>query len=131
MQIVLLLDLPCDLPVNPEFDNEWITFARRSMRVSFSDAQRFLQVPHSSSRAFRFSIYVVFEVARQALDLLDLLRQVAPQSCKLYYNIFFQHFRLVTLMDRLLVIVAENVGCIANATFTKEPGWSADIIDRI
>ena len=131
MQVVLFLDLPCDLPVNPEFNDEWITFARRSMGVGFSDAQRLLQITHSSSRAFRLFIYVILEVARQALDLFDLLRQVAPQSCKLYNNIFFQRFRLVTLVDRLLMIVAENVCGIANATFTKKPGWNADIVDRI
>jgi len=131
VQVVLLLDLPCNLPVNTKLDDEWVTFARRSVRVRFSNAQRFLQVPHSSPCAFRLFIYVVLEVAGQALDLFDLLRKVTPQPCQLYYDIFLQGFRLVTLMDRLLVIVAESMDGIANAAFTKEYRWDTDIVDCI
>ena len=116
VQVILLLNLLPDLSIDAQFDEERIAF-----RVWLSFFQSVLELRHSPPRGLCLLVYIILEISRQALDLFNLLAQVAPQAGKLNDDFFLYLFSLVAFRNGFLVVIAENRDGLADSLMSHEP----------
>lgn len=83
-------------------------------------AEGFLVCLHSSLGGVLFLVDRVLEVARETLNLLDLLLQIASQACQLHDDFVFEVSSFVRLSYSLLVEVTQDVSSITNAATCEE-----------
>lgn len=120
MQIILLVDLAFDLALNTQTHNVWIALTGDRGRIGVHHGERLFKRGHAFSRVLFLLFDIVLEVARERLDLLDLLRKVRAQPAKLVDHICFDVPGFVRLYDGLLVKVAEETVRIVQAAVAAE-----------
>lgn len=78
MQVVLLINLLLNGAINPQTNHIWIVLADRILVVGMLES--ILELLNLSPRVVLFLLNRVLEVTAQALDFLDLLAEITPQS---------------------------------------------------
>ena len=119
VQVVLLIDLSLDLALHTQAHNVGVSLASDCRRIRVDYCKSFLESSNALSCILLFFLDIVFEVARQRLDLLDLLGQVCAETTKLVDHIGFNVPGLVGLNDSLLVEIAEEAVRIVQATIAE------------
>lgn len=104
MQVVLFIHLPLQLSVNRQFQQIRILFARRQSRIKLCLSQDLLKVVDCSTGCFHFLFHRVLEVARETLDFLDLLLEIAAEPGQRKDDILLNLSRLVGLCDGEFVV---------------------------
>ncbi|RBQ70685.1 hypothetical protein VDGD_21507 [Verticillium dahliae] len=109
VQVVLLIDLALHLPVDSETQEVGVLLAGRGGRVRVALANGLLQRLDQFARGVHLLLDRVLEVARQALDLLDLLVQVTAESCQGQDDVLLDLSGLVRLDNGVLVVDAQDL----------------------
>lgn len=112
MQIVLLVDLLLHSTVNTQSNDVRIVLACGAAILVVGVLKSLLKLLNFPSCGLLFLIDGVFEVAAQALDLLDLLAQVAAQASQSTDNVILDLARLVSLGERVSVEIFEDASSI-------------------
>jgi hypothetical protein len=131
VEIVLLVNLSLDLALNTQADDVGIAFTRDSTRVGIDHSQRFLELRYTFSCILFLPLDVVLEIARERLDLLDLLSEICSKAAELIDDISLDVSCLVGLGNGLLVEVAENAVSIIQASFKKKCRGHIRVVDDI
>lgn len=112
MQIVFLLDLLLDLPVNSQPHNKRIASPGCRRRVGVDKTQSFVQMADRLAGTLDFLVHCIFKITRQALDLLGLLLQIVPEPHKLVDHLVLHLGSLVCFQIALAMEIPENFGRI-------------------
>jgi hypothetical protein len=131
MKIVLLIDLPLNLTFDAQADHIRVALACNSGGVGVDQSQCFLERCHALPCSFLFLLHAVLEVAREGLDLLDLLRKIRSQAAQLVDDIGFDVAGFVCFDDGLLVEVAKYAVCVVEAALGKERSGGIGVVDDV
>jgi hypothetical protein len=131
MKIVLLINLPLDLTLDTQTNYVRISLACDSIRVRVYQSQRFLERCHALPRGLLLLLDVVLEVARERLDLLDLLRKICAQAAQLVDHIRLDIAGFVRFHHGLFVEIAQYAIGVVEASFDKECSRRIGVVDDI
>src|SRR4051794_28359389 len=79
VEVILLFDLPLNLTLNRQPDDEGVLFSYHRPGIRIHRCQRVLKSSHHLPRGLLLLLHRVSEIPRQRFDLLDLLAQIHPQ----------------------------------------------------
>lgn len=121
MQVVLFVHLSLQLSVHRQFQKIRILFACRQSRVELRLAQNLLEVVDCSAGCFHFLFHRVLEVAREALDFLDLLLEIAAEPGQGQDNILLNLSRLTCLCDGDFIVAPQDLEGVVKAPRRQKP----------
>jgi len=131
VEVILLINLPLHLALDTQTNDIGISLACNCRGVGVGQSQRLLKCCYTLPRGLLFLLDVVLEVARQRLDLLDLLRKISPEAAELVDDVCFNVPRLVGLEDGLLVEIAEDAVGVVQTSFYEESGGGIGVVDDV
>lgn len=122
MQIILLLDLLLNLPVDIQTNDKRIASPGRRSGVAVDNIQGIVQVPDRLAGAVDFLLHSILKITSKTLDFFDFLMQIVAEAHQLVDNFAFNLGGFVRLEIALSMEVAEDLGRIGD-TARFEEGW--------
>lgn len=131
VQVVLLLDLSLDLAVDGQAQEIGILLPRDGGGIDVAVAEHVLQVVDGPPGAVHLLVDRILEVAGQALDLLDLQVEVAPQAGEGLDDVLLDLAGLVGLEDGRLVVVAQDAQGVVQTAGGQEAGRRRRVVEDV
>ena len=130
MEVILLINLPLELPINRQPQKIRILLARGQRRVKLGLAKDLLKLIDGLPGTIHLLLDRILKVASQPLDLFDLRVEIVAQADESQDHVLLDLLGLSRFGDGLLVEVAQDLQGVIDATFAKEPRRSTDAVQH-
>lgn len=131
VQIVFFVNLAFHLAIDSKAKEEGVLLASGGRGVNLALVEDVGESANGLGGGAHLSLDRVLKVARQLLNFFNLLLQIASQTSEGENNILLDVLRLLRLHNGSLVVGAEQLQSIIDASRLEEVLWSGQIVGGV